>query len=451
MGGLLKRKRRSSSSSSVVLLPLFWAFFLAIFLERLVGVVSGLEYSKDKQASSLTLERIQKHLDKINKPAVMTIESPDGDIIDCIDKWKQPAFDHPLLKNHKLQLVPPEMPKVRRMKEEEVKGDKHISSRKNEEWVVISGRGAWQVWHQNRTRCPEGTVPIRRTTVDDVLRAQSLYDFGKKQPRMALARHTVSPDDVNATGHEYAIASSSPSEAVYGASATINLWNPSVQVKEEMSISQIWVLAGSFEGSDLNSVEAGWHVLPNLYGDNSTRLFVYWTADGYQSTGCYNTLCPGFVQVDKEIVVGTAIAPVSTISGKLYESNIFIWKDPKTENWWLGYENNNAVGYWPSNLFTHLAANATLVEWGGEVLNTKPNGAHTSTQMGSGRFAQEGNGKASYFRNLGLVDSNNDINPPQSTSTRADNSNCYSINLLNNNDWGTHFFYGGPGFNPNCP
>ena len=74
MGGLLKRKRRSSSSSSVVLLPLSWAFFLAIFLERLVGVVSGLEYSKDKQASSLTLERIQKHLDKINKPAVMTIE-----------------------------------------------------------------------------------------------------------------------------------------------------------------------------------------------------------------------------------------------------------------------------------------------------------------------------------------------------------------------------------------
>ncbi|RVW16842.1 hypothetical protein CK203_098155 [Vitis vinifera] len=63
-----------------------------------------LEYSKDKQPSGLTLERIQKHSNKINKPTVMTIESPDGDIIDCIDKWKQPAFDHPLLKNHKLQV-----------------------------------------------------------------------------------------------------------------------------------------------------------------------------------------------------------------------------------------------------------------------------------------------------------------------------------------------------------
>ncbi|KAJ9703093.1 hypothetical protein PVL29_004741 [Vitis rotundifolia] len=402
----------SSSSSSVLVLPLSLAFFLAIFLERSVGV----------QPSGLTLERIQKHLNKINKPA-----SPDGDIIDCIDKWKQPAFDHPLLKNHKLQLVPPELPRVRRMKEEEVKRDNHISSRKNEERMVISGRGARQVWHQNGTRCPKGTVPIRRTTVDDVLRAQSLHDFGKKQPRMALARHTVSPDAVRENDHE-------------GASADVSVWNPFVQ-DGEMSISQIWVVAGSFSGSDLNTIEAGWQVQPLLYGDRSTRFFAYWTADGYKSTGCYNLLCPGFVQVDKNIAVGSAIAPVSTIAGMLYETNIFIWKDPKTENWWLGYGNNTAVGYWPSNLFTHLAATATQVEWGGEVVNTKPNGAHTSTQMGSGRFAEE----------VGLVDINNNINSPQDISAHADDSNCYSINLLNNNDWGTHFYYGGPGLNPKCP
>lgn len=27
-----------------------------------------------------------------------------GDIIDCIDIYKQPAFDNPLLKNHKIQV-----------------------------------------------------------------------------------------------------------------------------------------------------------------------------------------------------------------------------------------------------------------------------------------------------------------------------------------------------------
>ena len=72
MGGLLKRK--TTSSSSLFLLPLFLAFFFLIFLERSVVVVSGLDYSKHRQVNSLRLKRIQKHLDKINKPAVRTIE-----------------------------------------------------------------------------------------------------------------------------------------------------------------------------------------------------------------------------------------------------------------------------------------------------------------------------------------------------------------------------------------
>ena len=33
------------------------------------------------------------------------IQSPDGDIIDCVDIYKQPAFDHPLLKNHTIQVT----------------------------------------------------------------------------------------------------------------------------------------------------------------------------------------------------------------------------------------------------------------------------------------------------------------------------------------------------------
>ena len=93
---------------------------------------------------------------------------------------------------------------------------------------------------------------------------------------MALARHTVSPDDIRSNDREYAYASSQPPEAVYGASAEISMWNPSVQ-DGEMSISQIWVVVGSFSGSDLNIIEAGWQVQPHLYGDTSTRFFTYWT------------------------------------------------------------------------------------------------------------------------------------------------------------------------------
>ncbi|KAG2579714.1 hypothetical protein PVAP13_6NG271324 [Panicum virgatum] len=33
-------------------------------------------------------------------------QSPDGDIIDCVHISHQPAFDHPLLKNHTIQFRP---------------------------------------------------------------------------------------------------------------------------------------------------------------------------------------------------------------------------------------------------------------------------------------------------------------------------------------------------------
>ena len=47
---------------------------------------------------------------------------------------------------------------------------------------------------------------------------------------------------------------------MYGAKATINVWDPSIQVVNEFSLSQVWIISGSFDGSDLNSIEAGWQV-----------------------------------------------------------------------------------------------------------------------------------------------------------------------------------------------
>jgi hypothetical protein len=45
----------------------------------------------------------------------------------------------------------------------------------------------------------------------------------------------------------------------YGAKASINVWAPKVSTPSEFSLSQIWVIAGSF-GNDLNTIEAGWQV-----------------------------------------------------------------------------------------------------------------------------------------------------------------------------------------------
>lgn len=126
-------------------------------------------------------------------------------------------------------------------------------------------------------------------------------------------------------------------------------------------------------------------------------------------------------------------------------------KDPKHGHWWLEFGSGLLIGYWPSFLFSHLRSHADMVQFGGEIVNMRPSGSHTSTQMGSGRFAREGFGKASYFRNLQVVDWDNNLLPLKNIHVLADHPGCYDIKQGQNNVWGNYFYYGGPGRNVRCP
>lgn len=53
----------------------------------------------------------------------------------------------------------------------------------------------FQLWSISGETCPEGTIPIRRTTEHDILRASSVKRFGRK-PRRYVRR------DMNSNGHE---------------------------------------------------------------------------------------------------------------------------------------------------------------------------------------------------------------------------------------------------------
>ncbi|CAI9787323.1 unnamed protein product [Fraxinus pennsylvanica] len=366
------------------------------------------------------LKRIRTYLKKINKPAVKTIQSPDGDLIDCVQSHLQPAFDHPMLKGQK-PLEPPERPK----------GHDSMNSTEFQLWAEYSGES-----------CPEGTIPIRRTTEKDVLRANSIRRFGRRI-RRGVRRDTMSSD------HEHAVAFVN-GDQYYGAKASINVWTPRVTDQYEFSLSQLWVISGTF-GNDLNTIEAGWQVSPELYGDNYPRFFTYWTTDAYQATGCYNLLCSGFVQINNKIAIGAAISPRSSYHSRQFDIGIMIWKDPKHGHWWLEFGSGLLVGYWPSFLFSHLRSHASMIQFGGEIVNTKSMGYHTSTQMGSGHFADEGFGKASYFRNLQVVDWDNSLIPLNNLHLLADHPNCYDIKAGKNNVWGNYFYYGGPGRNSRCP
>lgn len=58
-----------------------------------------------------------------------------------------------------------------------------------------------QLWHQNG-KCPESTIPIRRTKGDDVLRASSVKRYGKKKQRTVPQPRSVDPDLINQSGHQ---------------------------------------------------------------------------------------------------------------------------------------------------------------------------------------------------------------------------------------------------------
>ncbi|KAG6473166.1 uncharacterized protein LOC122027354 [Zingiber officinale] len=379
---------------------------------------------------------VQRHLKRLNKQAVKSIKSPDGDIIDCVHISHQPAFDHPFLKSHTIQTMPSSHPEGSLFAE-----NKAASQNKTPSSMA-------QLWHQNG-RCPGDTIPIRRTRREDVLRASSVKRYGKKRHRSIPNPMSIDPDLLNESGHQHAIAYVE-GDRYYGAKATINVWEPKIEQPNEFSLSQLWILGGSF-GEDLNSIEAGWQVSPDLYGDNNTRLFTYWTSDSYQATGCYNLLCSGFIQTNNEIAMGATIFPVSKYEGSQYDISILVWKDPKEGHWWMQLGNDCVLGYWPSFLFSYLAESASMIEWGGEVVNSEPDGEHTSTAMGSGHFPGEGFSKSSYFRNLQIVDDSNNLKAPREVGTFTERPNCYDVRTGSNFQWGHFFFYGGPGKNPNCP
>lgn len=57
-------------------------------------------------------------------------------------------------------------------------------------------RANFQVWNTAGEFCPEGTIPIRRTREDEILRASSVKHFGKKKIKKPIVR------DSSSNGHE---------------------------------------------------------------------------------------------------------------------------------------------------------------------------------------------------------------------------------------------------------
>ncbi|CAN1805985.1 hypothetical protein LINPERHAP1_LOCUS24504 [Linum perenne] len=89
---------------------------------------------------------LETQLKYLNKPIVTTIQTKYSESYDCVDFYKQPAFDHPLLRDHKYEY-------------------KMIHSHDQQNEKLHNNR--FDIW-LNGKGCPTNTVPIKRVTKEEL-------------------------------------------------------------------------------------------------------------------------------------------------------------------------------------------------------------------------------------------------------------------------------------------
>lgn len=290
--------------------------------------------------------------------------------------------------------------------------------------------------------CEENTVPMRRIEMEELLRYPTLEDFFRKKPA-AVAPETESAKEevapaVNAS-HKYSYFTQTVDNI--GANSALNIWSPYVNTAagQVFSLSQQWYVGGS--GAGLQTAEVGWQNYPGKYGDQRSRLFIYFTADNYTKTGCYNTDCGTFVQTSNTMPLGGAFPNYSVAGGAQYDFNAqFLLFNG---NWWLAI-NGSWVGYYPASIYNggQMTKFAQRIEFGTETV-----GGSTWPAAGSGAWSTQAFGYAAYHRNLYYMKTTGG-SVWDSLSPVTPSASCYNTSgtyYSTSSGWGTYFYAGGPG------
>jgi hypothetical protein len=250
----------------------------------------------------------------------------------------------------------------------------------------------------------------------------------------------TNPDDKFA--HHY--ASTRQYGAVYGSAAYLKVTNPNVWQDDEFSLAQV-ALASKSTGR-LQTIEVGWQKSRFEYHDDLPHIFIYYTTNTYLTVGDYlggyNRKVYGWEQVSHKKYPGDPI-----VLGSELAVNIHMYDG----NWWVAI-NGEWIGYYPGSLFDAqgLGNVGDQVSWYGEITDYRFDNATTYTQMGNGQFAGP---NSAFIRNIGFESINQYLFYTPS-ETYVDKSNCYSLELHPNSgtNWGSYFYYGGPGKGPaSCP
>jgi len=388
----------------------------------------------DRVKSPEERARMEKYLAEYQREqkVVKTIVTSSGEIIDCIDLYSQPGIRMNKIGRDEIQFAPKTWPSI----EKDTSYSKSMTVKAPDMLYLLTGDS-----------CPKGAIPIRRLTMSTLSQFETLDDFFRKGH--GYIQPPCGGDDGEAAAHEYAHASRRIGN--WGAESIFNVWSPYVEKSDEFSLSQIWVVRGS--GADRETVEAGWQVYKDLYGDWRAHLFIYFTPDNYGSGGGYNLTSGAFVQVNNTVYIGGGFTNYSSLGGQQWEMKLLLYKDGTNGSWWLRY-GDTWVGYWPRSRFdaNGLRDQGDRIDFGGEIVNTRTDNRHTRTDMGSGHWPYEGYSWCAYQRNLKYVDVSNFYQNATGLSPSVTNNMCYDINLFETNgSWNVYFYFGGSGFNSSCP
>ncbi|MBV9300535.1 MAG: neprosin family prolyl endopeptidase [Acidobacteriaceae bacterium] len=288
----------------------------------------------------------------------------------------------------------------------------------------------------NSVACEENTIPMRRITLDDMTRFQTLQQFFEKGPNGAgQAVETNGLEPPAAESHKYSFTYQNVKN--WGGNSNLNLWSPHVNTSkgEVFSLSQEWYIGGN------QTAEVGWQNYPDFYGGQNSRLFIYWTADGYHKTGCYNLTCAAFVQVANHGDLGAGFTHYSKQGGTQWEfaAEYYLYKG----NWWLAIQ-GKWIGYYPGSIYRHgqLSKHAQTIEFGTEGVAKDP-----WPPEGSGQWPYRGFGYAAFQRNLFYINSSSNGIWDSLTRVRP-SPKCYSIRgpySSGGSGWEVYFYEGGPG------
>ncbi|KAG7542450.1 Neprosin activation peptide [Arabidopsis thaliana x Arabidopsis arenosa] len=262
---------------------------------------------------------------------------------ECVDIYKQPAFQHPLMKDHQIQMRP------------SVEFQAMVST-EPETSDLFTG--------ESEERCPKGQVPIHIP--------QFNYTNNFSQPKKIIAEANL----------HYAIIRpfENYTKRWDGAQAVFNIYKPRVLTNQ---FSKAWIWLNHREKDVISSIQFGWAVHTGLYRDDRPRLTTYWIS-GRHPNGCYNVLCRGgYVQVHKTIYPGMVYNKVSTLGKRQSTAHLLVGQDSRTKNWLL-MTRSILIGYWPHQIYSMQGASQVL--FGGY---TGGLAGATSPPMGAGTFPKE--------------------------------------------------------------